>query len=692
LSAAQPPPPPQSTRRGPTIRPIDFKPGRSPASPAGRRLPRLGTVLVLLLLAALAAAAGFVFTARSVLLEVAPPPDRLALAGGFAFELGGRYLLRPGIYALSADREGFRPLRASFEVGRGAHQAFRFELERLPGLLTVAAPEGAEVSVDGESVGRTPLAALELAPGVYEVRVRAPRHREVVRRVQVEGAGKAQTLVVELEPLWALVTFRSEPAGATLRIGGDGAGRTPATVELLEGVHDFELVLAGRKPYRGRVEVRAGQPLAVPPVVLAPAAGNLVVVSEPADATVTVGGTYRGVTPLDMRLEPGRAHEVRVSKAGYGTASRQVELRPDEARELSVELDALEGEVEVVGWPPDADLFVDGEARGKARQTLRLAAVPHDIEIRKSGHAPFRTTLTPMPGVPQSLEARLETLEQAAVAATPRALRTSEGQELLRVEPGRFVMGASRREPGRRANEVLREVELTRAYYLGAREVTNAELRRFEAGHLSGQIGGRTLDLDDQPVVTVTWEDAAAYCNWLSAKEGLPPAYAVRDGKLTGVDPLSTGYRLPTEAEWAWAARFPGGQAALKYPWGETLPAAGGNYADAAARDVLPSVLADYDDRFAVTAPVAGFAPDGQGFYDLGGNVAEWVHDVYDIRPPGGEGPERDPTGPPEGEFHVIRGASWMHSTVTELRLTFRDYGDKARPDVGFRIARYLEE
>jgi len=97
-----------------------------------------------------------------------------------------------------------------------------------------------------------------------------------------------------------------------------------------------------------------------------------------------------------------------------------------------------------------------------------------------------------------------------------------------------------------------------------------------------------------------------------------------------------------------------------------------------------------YDDGFAVTAPVASFQPDAQGFYDLGGNVAEWVHDVYDIRPPGGEGPARDPKGPAAGELHVIRGASWMHSTVTELRLTFRDYGAEARPDVGFRIARYL--
>ena len=51
----------------------------------------------------------------------------------------------------------------------------------------------------------------------------------------------------------------------------------------------------------------------------------------------------------------------------------------------------------------------------------------------------------------------------------------------------------------------------------------------------------------------------------------------------------------------------------------------------------------------------------------------------------------RDPTGPAEGEYHVIRGASWMHASVTELRLSYRDYGKDARPDLGFRIARYAE-
>ena len=72
----------------------------------------------------------------------------------------------------------------------------------------------------------------------------------------------------------------------------------------------------------------------------------------------------------------------------------------------------------------------------------------------------------------------------------------------------------------------------------------------------------------------------------------------------------------------------------------------------------------------------------------MGGNVAEWTHDFYAI---GSAGEYTDPLGPDSGEYHVIRGASWAHGTVTDLRLSFRDYAIDGRKDVGFRLARYVE-
>jgi formylglycine-generating enzyme required for sulfatase activity len=99
--------------------------------------------------------------------------------------------------------------------------------------------------------------------------------------------------------------------------------------------------------------------------------------------------------------------------------------------------------------------------------------------------------------------------------------------------------------------------------------------------------------------------------------------------------------------------------------------------------------LKDYSDGYAGTAPVGKFQPSPAGFFDLAGNVAEWVHDYYAIR---ATPSQTDPSGPATGRHHVIRGSSWMQGSVSALRWTYRDYGTEPRPDVGFRCARYATE
>ena len=723
-AATRPPPPvltpPPRTAEdhgpaaGPMIRPVEFHPRHGAGTPGRHRRVPWTTLATLLVLLVLVAVAGFLFSARSVRVEIEPIPDHLALdgvglLGRLTPRLGGRHLLVPGTYELHADKEGHRPLQETLEITSEPRQTFRFEMEELPGRLAVRSSPavGAEVLVDGEPVGTTPLETVEIPAGEHEIRVRAPRHQDFVTTLEIEGAGVPQTLTAELVPAWAEITFRSEPAGARVRVDGGGGSRgevgtTPVTAEIGAGRRTYELLLPGYEPHRGRIEVRAQEPQTLPVARLEPSDGRLTVISEPTGATVTVDGDYRGLTPMALDLPPGDDHQVTVSKAGHETVTERVAVEAEGTHELSAELPVLTGELRIAARPPDAELWVDGERRGDARQTLELPAVPHRIEIRKEGHRPHTSTVTPLPGVAQSVEVTLPTLEEARAAATPQSLTSPAGHELVRIEGGRFRMGASRREPGRRANETLREVEITRAFYLAAREVSNEQLRRFKKDHLSGQIAGRSLEFDDHPAVRVAWEDAAAYCNWLSEKEGLDPAYTrAAGGTLVPVSPPTDGYRLPTEAEWAWVARYPDGGGApsslrddpRKYPWGDALPIpeGAGNFADRSAREILPAVIADYRDGHPATAPVDAFGADARGFFNLGGNVAEWVQDVYAVRPPRSGGVETDPRGPERGDFHVIRGSSWMHATVTELRLSFRDYGDEPRPDVGFRVARYLE-
>ena len=684
------PPPRPATN----IEAVTFQPGRAEQTGAGIRIRPLTLAIwsAFLLLSLLVA---FLFTARSVRVVIEPQPDQMNVEGILALELGGRYLLLSGTHRVEASKTEYRDLHAEIEIGSEQNQEIILTLERLPGILEITTGDlaGAEVLVDDEPQTITP-AELELPEGTHEIDVIKERYLPYSTVIDIEGGGLRQTLAIELVPGWADVQIASQPSGAKIFIDEEMVGISPGPVEVMAGGHPIELRLAGHKVWRSHIEVRANQPRVLKPVVLEIADATVRLISEPSGAEVLVGESYQGRTPITLELEPDASHEIRVSKAGYHPQTKRILLTSGESEELTLQLAARIGEVRIEAQPAGAHVFIDGMDRGTANRALRLSARSHALAIRMEGYEPFQTRVRPEPGFPLILSVALvEVGAQPETAAS--GTTTPQGQELILVKPGRLTMGSSRREQGRRANEVLRTVELTRPFLISAREVSNQDFDAFDSSHASGVIDDENLDAATLPVVNVTWEQAAAYCNWLSEQESLAPVYQKKGDTWLAKKPISNGYRLPTEAEWEWVARFSGGNVPQKYPWGMALPPTprSGNYADTAARDITPSHLPGYLDGYAASAPVGSFAPDALGIYDLGGNVAEWNHDVYSIAPGrSGSGPvETDPLGPESGPHHVIRGSSWKDASITRLRLSFRDYANSGRPDVGFRIARYVD-
>ncbi|MEO1369990.1 MAG: PEGA domain-containing protein, partial [Acidobacteriota bacterium] len=389
-----------------------------------------------------------------------------AVGGWLQPQLGGRYLLLPGRYSIRAEKAGHRPIDVEIDVGSEARQELGLRFEKLPGVLEVAVASGAgggdldldwTLLVDG-TARDAPGGRLELEPGRYAVRAEAPRHRAAEVDVEMAGAGAVERVELTLEPLWATLTFESEPSGARLRVDGRDVGRTPASVELLEGARVYTLSRAGFAPRRGSVTVVAGQDQGVGPVELRPSDGNVAVTSEPAGATVRVGGRYRGETPLDLALEPGREHTLLFEKAGHTAVERRLSLDPGEAREVHAELAAEVGELELQIFPADARVRVNGvevESRSMRLPTAR----DHRIEVDRDGFVAETLDVRATPGQVQRIDVRLATVEAEREREIQSLDRTAEGQRLALIEPGSFQMGASRRESGRRANETLREVE-----------------------------------------------------------------------------------------------------------------------------------------------------------------------------------------------------------------------------------------
>jgi formylglycine-generating enzyme required for sulfatase activity len=182
-------------------------------------------------------------------------------------------------------------------------------------------------------------------------------------------------------------------------------------------------------------------------------------------------------------------------------------------------------------------------------------------------------------------------------------------------------------------------------------------------------------DPASHPVKEVTWHGAAAFCDWLNLKEGLPLSYESSEWKCNAGDPYGArGYRLPTDAEWECAARFADGR---PYPWGSTPP-------DCRRANSWPDPPC-----LGWTSPSGSFpdAPETLGFSDLAGNVWEWCNDWLQCDL--GSLPHTDPPGPESGTIRVLRGGSWRHAPGF-LRSAYRFgmHPVSSGSYVGFRLAR----
>ncbi|MCP4048782.1 MAG: PEGA domain-containing protein, partial [Gammaproteobacteria bacterium] len=570
-------------------------------SPAKQRKLR---VLVIAVFVLLSIAALFVLFATPMSISITPEPDSQSISGfPPPVSFGRRMLVVPGDFTVHASKSGYRLLEQRIEVASDGFQSFSFEMEELPGRVKIITDPDVPVRVLVGEVEMQPDSdnTVFVERGAQLLRIETDRYQPESLEFEVAGFGALQELNISLKPAWADVQLESIPAGAEVLVDGEAVGVTPLSAEILQGQHSIELSLAGFKPVRMDEQLVAGTSVVLDTVELEPNDGTLMLESKPNGATVTVDGTFKGSTPVTLVLTSGVGHQLHLSEPGYVSATKTVSLRADTEQRMTVSLSPEYGVIFSSSHPADATLTLDGKPAGSGTQRLRLTTRPHELVFSKTGFVSQAVKVTPRTDTSQNVDVTLKTVVQAKKDARPAVLRTAGGQEMPLLEPsGSFQMGASRREAGRRANESQRLVELTKPYYLSGREVTNKEYRRFNAKHNSGSAEGVSLNHDNLPVVNVSWDDAARYCNWLSDQDKLSPAYIEQDGHMKLQQTPTGGYRLPSEAEWVYAAKVAGRSAPARYSWGEGYPpqAKVGNYADAQVADTLAIVVSGYNDGF----------------------------------------------------------------------------------------------
>ncbi|MCP4697146.1 MAG: formylglycine-generating enzyme family protein [Gammaproteobacteria bacterium] len=251
-----------------------------------------------------------------------------------------------------------------------------------------------------------------------------------------------------------------------------------------------------------------------------------------------------------------------------------------------------------------------------------------------------------------------------AVASGSTWIEPVTGMEFVKIPGGCFQMGSPKSEKGRYDREKQHEVCVD-GFWLARTEVTNAQFRRFKSDHDSKDYGQHSLNGDLQPAVYVSWQDAMKFIEWLNQQNG---------GRYE--------FRLPTEAEWEYAAR---GGTQTAYYWGDEIDVRYLNFSD--KNDPFIPAREDLDDGHAVTAPAGNYLPNAFGLYDMLGNVWEWTCSEWDSDYGGDE--KRCSSKNHANGRRVLRGGSWGSEPAGARSAVRYNYTPDGRDDnLGFRPAR----
>ena len=526
-----------------------------------------------------------------------------------------------GRHTYRVDYALYHPEAGQVELISGERTELKVRLRPAFGYVEVTSePEsGARVLIDGEEVGETPYRSDRLKSGEHRIEVLKAMYAPASQMVTVTD-GHTLPVGMQLSANYGTLTFQTD-ASSEIWINNEKKGEGSWSGRLNAGIYILEVRRPFHRSVRQSLEVKAGDVRTLSLGSPEPIYGILNISSSPGDAEIWIDGRSYGTTPRILKDILIGEHTLELKKEGCARASQLISV--EEGKVLPVHLTLSSGCSVTLQTDREGDiLYVDGKQIGVSPQKLELSYGIHAIRAERGEQHTEKELEVTETGGESVVTLGFDLLSQmrwsSSVTPKQKEILSRLVGNMVKVDGGCFQMGGTP-EQGSDAYDSEKPVHKVTLsdYYIGRYEVRQSEWEAVMGSNPSHFKG------DDLPVENVSWEDCHEFIGRLNA--------------LTGLN-----FKLPTEAQWEYAARGGNLSKGYKYSGSNNLGEVGW----------YRSNSGDYTHR------VGEKQPNELGLYDMSGNVWEWCEDWsgdYSVTS------QRDPLGAASGSSRVLRGGDWPY-------------------------------
>ena len=542
-----------------------------------------------------------------------------------------------GRHTYRVDYALYHPEAGQVELISGERTELKVRLRPAFGYVEVTSePEsGARVLIDGEEVGETPYRSDRLKSGEHRIEVLKAMYAPASQMVTVTD-GHTLPVGMQLSANYGTLTFQTD-ASSEIWINNEKKGEGSWSGRLNAGMYILEVRRPFHRSVRQSLEVKAGDVRTLSLGSPEPICGILNISSSPGDAEIWIDGRSYGTTPRILKDILIGEHTLELKKEGCARVSQLIDV--EEGKVLPIHLILSSGRSVTLQTDREGDiLYVDGKRVGVSPQKLELSYGIHTIRAERGEQHTEKELEVTETGGERVVTLGFGLLSQirwsSSVTPKQKEILSRLIGNMVRVDGGSFEMGATSEQGSNVTSdeELVHQVTLS-DYYIGKYEVRQSEWEVVMGNNPSYFKG------DDLPVEQVSWEDCHEFIRRLNA--------------LTGLN-----FKLPTEAQWEYAARGGRWSKGYKYSGSNDLEEVGWSWENSGVQ----VLTGEWDEKkvkknHCQTHPVGEKHPNELGLYDMSGNVWEWCQDWYGYY---NRNTQVDSAGPARGSYRVARGGCWF--------------------------------